>query len=85
MSEQAIFWALLAALAGWCGRQQWWIAQHHKSCHTKPTADLAALEQRVTSCEQESDRLAKNAHDDRNALTRALMWTEVLKEKAGIK
>ncbi len=81
MSESSILWALLAGLGAWCLRMQWWITQHHKSCHSEPAADLAALDQRVKGCEGECDRLAKNAHDDRNHLGRVSLWVEAMRER----
>jgi len=84
MTVDAIYWALLTALATWCARQQWWIAQHHKSCHTTPAAELAALTARVKACEEESERLAKNAHDDRDVIGAAILDVALLMRHAGI-
>ena len=73
MATEALLWLALAGLAGWNLKMQFWIAQHHKNCHSQPTAAMAAVEQRVTGCEGELDRLAKNAHDDRSTLSACVL------------
>jgi hypothetical protein len=73
---------MLATALAWVVR---WIVQHHRQCHTQPLARVAALEQRIAGCEDECERLAKNAHDDRNKLSQVSLWSEMLRERLGMK
>lgn len=90
MSESTLLWLfggvfgallLLAGVLGWVVR---WIIQHHQTCHSQPMAAAAALEQRVAGLEDETARLARNAHDDRNHLGRVSIWVETMREVNGL-
>lgn len=88
MDAEWLRWAAGIAVSLAVGWGIWvtkWIIAHHKDCHVAPNATLVSLGERVTNIEDECNRLAKNAHDDRGAVQRFIMWTEILKEKAGVK
>ncbi len=65
--------AVLIAIVGALGWIFVWIAGHHKDCHKAPGEALASLAQRMTGTEEEAERLAQNAHDDRDVIGAAVL------------
>lgn len=85
MTVELLLWGLVAGLAGWCGRMQWWITQHHKTCHSEPLVKVAQLEQRISACEREAARNSKNWHNLRAYVAPLYLWLQYIMEKLGIK
>lgn len=71
-ANEALQWACL----GWLLR---WVYRHSTQCHRAPGEAIARLETRMTAAEEESERLAENAHTDRSTLSRAVLDVELMK------
>lgn len=66
LASQALQWACI----GWLLR---WAYRHSIQCHRGPGEAIARLETRMTAAEEESERLARNAHDDRSKISACLL------------
>jgi hypothetical protein len=84
MTIDQILLALVLGAFACIGRMALWIYQHSKHCHAGPAADAAALEQRVSACEEMCKSNRHNWHELRRQMGPVYLWLQYLLEKLGI-